>query len=157
MKAENKDTFPTSKAIKQIISDLRLTKQKATKVTPFEARFGRPANTPLRNISTTPSNLYLTYEKIINHYLEADTVPADDFLDKAGWVNPRRSDLEIEKSMYRAQQVAGPPMPTSQEQQESSVPSNPQKQNEGRKRKWPQFYGFTDADISPASSLASTS
>ena len=60
MKAENKDTFSTSKAIKQIVSDLRLTKQKTTKITPFEAHFGRPANTPLRNISTLPSSLNLT-------------------------------------------------------------------------------------------------
>ena len=63
MKAENKDTFSTSKAIKQKISDLRLTKQKTTKITRFEAHFGRPANTPLRNISTTTSSLNLTYEK----------------------------------------------------------------------------------------------
>ena len=84
MKAENIDTFATSKAIKQIISDLRITKQKTTKITPFEAHFGRPANTPLRNISTSPSSLNLTYEKIINHYLDADTVPVDDYLDDAG-------------------------------------------------------------------------
>ena len=85
MEAENKDTFSTSKAIKQIVSDLRLTKQKTTKITPFEAHFGRPANTPLRNISTLPSSLNLTYEKVVNHYLDAETVPADDFLDEAGW------------------------------------------------------------------------
>ena len=48
-------------------------------------------------------------------------------------------------------------MPTSQEQQESSVPSDQQEQNAGRKRKRPQFYGFTDAEISPTSNLASTS
>ena len=107
MKAENKDTFATSKAIKQIISDLRITKQKTTKITPFEAHFGRPANTPLRNISTSPSNLNLTYEKIINHYFDADTVPVDDYLDDAGWTNPERSDLDIEKSMNKAQQDAG--------------------------------------------------
>ena len=68
MKAENKDSFATSKAIKQIISDLRITRQKATKITPFEHHFGRPANTPLRKISTSPSSLNLTYEKIIKHY-----------------------------------------------------------------------------------------
>ena len=68
MKAENIDTFSTSRAIKQIVSDLRLTKQKTTKITPFEAHFGRPANSSLRNISTTPSSSILTYEKIINHY-----------------------------------------------------------------------------------------
>ena len=106
MKAENKETFATSIAIKQIISDLSLTKQKTTKITPFDAHFGRPANTPLKIISTIPLNLNLTYEKIINHYLDADTVPADDFLDELGWINPDRSDLEIEKSMCRAQQDA---------------------------------------------------
>ena len=53
--------------------------------------------------------------------------------------------------------VPAPPMPTSQERQESSVLSDHQEQNEGRKRKRPQFYGFTDADISPTTALASTS
>ena len=84
MKAENKDTFSTSKVIKQIVSALSLTKQKTTKITPFEVHLGRPANTHLRNISTNPSSLSLTYEKIIYHYLDADTVPADEFLDEDG-------------------------------------------------------------------------
>ena len=106
MKAENKDTFSTSKAIKQIVSDLRLTKQKTTKITPFEAHFGRPANTPLRNISTLPSSLNLTYEKIVNHYLDAEKVPADDFLDEAGWLSVNRSDTEIEQ-MCQASLDAG--------------------------------------------------
>ena len=107
MKVGNKDTFSTSKAVKQIVSALRLTKQKTTKIIPFEAHFGRPEKTPLRNISTTPSSFKITYEKIINHYLDADTVPADEFLDEAGWVNPERSDLDIKKNMCRAQQDAG--------------------------------------------------
>ena len=101
MKAENKDTFSTSKAIKQIISALRLTRQKTTQITPFEAHFGRPANTPFRNISTNPSSLTLTYEKIINNYLDADTVPADEFLDRAGWVNPNRSDPRLKRKRVR--------------------------------------------------------
>ena len=40
MKAEHKETFSTSNAIKLIISFLRLTKPKTTKLTPFEAHFG---------------------------------------------------------------------------------------------------------------------
>ena len=95
MKTENKDSFSTSKAIKQIISDLRVTRQKTTQITPFEAHFGRLVNTPLRNISTCPSSLNLTYERTIIH------------LDDAGWVNPERSDLEIETAMNKAQQDAG--------------------------------------------------
>ena len=53
--------------------------------------------------------------------------------------------------------IPAPPMPTSQERQESSVPSDQREQNAGRKWKRPQFYGFTDADISPTSALAWTS
>ena len=48
MKAENKESISTSNAIKLTISDLRLAKQKTTKITPFEAHFGCPANTPLK-------------------------------------------------------------------------------------------------------------
>ena len=107
MHAEHKETFSTYAAIKIIFSDLRLTKQKTTKITPFEAHFGRPANTPLKNISTAPSSLNLTYEKIFNYYLDADSVPAEDFFEDAGWINPDRSDLEIEKNMCLAQQDAG--------------------------------------------------
>ena len=44
-----------------------------------------------------------------------------------------------------------------QEQPGSSTVPGPQIQNEGRKRKRPQFYGFAEADISPTSSLAYTS
>ena len=106
MKAEHKETFSTSNAIKLIISDLRLTKQKTTKITPYEAQFDRPANTPLKNISTVPSSLNLTYEKTIIPYLDADTVPADAFLDDALCINPDRSDLEIEKTMCQAKQDA---------------------------------------------------
>ena len=107
MKAENKDTFSTSKVIKQIVSDLRLTKQKTTKITPFEAHFGRPANTPLRNISTLPSSLNLTYEKNVNHYLDAETVSAEDLLDEAGWISANRSDIAIEQKMCQASLDAG--------------------------------------------------
>ena len=46
-------------------------------------------------------------KKNFNHHLDADTVPAEDFLDEIGWNNPDRGDLESEKSMCRAQQEAG--------------------------------------------------
>ena len=48
------------------------------------------------------------------------------------------------------------PVPPSQEQPESSLVSDTPSQNEGRKRKRAQFYGFTEADISPTSSLTSS-
>ena len=62
MQTEHKEKISTSSSIKSIISDLRLTKQRTTMITPFEADFGRFANTPLKNISTAPSSLNLSYE-----------------------------------------------------------------------------------------------
>ena len=53
--------------------------------------------------------------------------------------------------------VPAPLVPTPHEQPGSSLVSNSQAQNEGRKRKRTQFYGFSEADISPTSSLASSS
>ena len=50
-----------------------------------------------------------------------------------------------------------PSDPTPHEQPGPSMVPDPQVQNEGRKRKQPQFYGFSEADISPTSSLESTS
>ena len=54
MQAKHKETFSTSAAIKLIVSDLRLTKQKTTKITPFEAHFGRPENTLLKILVLRP-------------------------------------------------------------------------------------------------------
>ena len=60
MKSEHKERFSTSAAIKLIISDLRITNLKTTKINPFEAHFSLPPNTPLKNISTAPSSLSLS-------------------------------------------------------------------------------------------------
>ena len=53
--------------------------------------------------------------------------------------------------------VPAPPAPTPQAPQTSLIPPTHEDQTAGRKRKRPQFYGFTDADVSPTSSLASSS
>ena len=125
MKAENKDTFSTAKAIKQIVSDLQLTKRKTTKITSFEAHFGLPANTPLRNISTLPSSQNLTYEKIVNHYLDPEKVSAEDLLDENGWISANRSDIEIEEKMCQASLDAGQRYRESDDK-ESSFITHPQ-------------------------------
>ena len=52
--------------------------------------------------------------------------------------------------------VPAPPVPPPQDQPELSLVSYTPSQNEGRKQKRPQFYGFTEADISPTSSLTSS-
>ena len=108
MKLDNRNkTFTIKEAIKSIVYQLRICKQKTSNVTPFQAHFGRKPNTPLSNISTVPKSSNLSYENILHHYLDADTVPVEDYLDENGWVTGDRSDILIEEAMQKAQVDAG--------------------------------------------------
>ena len=68
MKLDSRNiTFTIKEAIKSIVYQLSICKQKTTNVTPFQAHFGRKPNTPLRNISTSPKSTNLSYENILHH------------------------------------------------------------------------------------------
>ena len=108
MKLDNRNqSFTIKEAIKSIVYQIRICKQKTTKVTPFQAHFGRKPNTPLINISTVPKSSNFSYEDILHHPLDADTVPVEDYLDENGWVTGDRSDIVIEEAMQKAQVDAG--------------------------------------------------
>ena len=102
------NTFAITEAIKSIVYQLRICKQKTTNVTPFLAHFGRKPNTALSNISTIHKSSNLSYQNILHHHLDADTVPVEDYLDENGWVTGDRSDILIEEAMQKAQVGAGP-------------------------------------------------
>ena len=89
-------------ALKIIIHQLRLCKQRTTNTSPFEAQFGRKPNTPLSVIATKTNLLNPTYNNIINHYLDEDTVMPEEILPDDKWVNGYRSDIEVEIGMTRA-------------------------------------------------------
>ena len=104
MKLDSRNnTFTMKEAIKSIVYQLLICKQKTKNVTPFQAHFGRKPNTPLSNISTIPKSSNLSYESILHHYLDADTVPVEDYLEDNGWVSGDRSDILIEEAMQKAQ------------------------------------------------------
>ena len=46
--------FNIKQSLRQITQELRICRKKATKISPFEAHFGRCANTPITNITTKP-------------------------------------------------------------------------------------------------------
>ena len=85
MKLDSRNnTFTIKEAMKSIVYQFRICKQKTTKVPPFQAHFGRKPNTPLSNISTIPKPSTLSYENILHHYLDADTFPVEGYLDENG-------------------------------------------------------------------------
>ena len=98
--------FQVKHALKIKIHQLRICKQRTTKTSPSEAHFGRKPNTPLSVIATKPNLLNLTYENIINHYLDEDTVMPEEMLPDEKLVNGYRSDIEVEIGMTRAKTEA---------------------------------------------------
>ena len=57
-------------------------------------------------ISTTPKLFNLTYENIVNYYLDEETVMPEEILPDDKWVNGYRSDTEVKIGMSRATQEA---------------------------------------------------
>ena len=75
--------------------------------TPFHCQFGRKLNTPLSNMNTVPQSSSLLNEQILNYFLDADTIPDEDYLDDNRWLNGERSDILIEEAMNRTAIDAG--------------------------------------------------
>ena len=48
--------FNIKQSLRQIAQELRICRKKATNISPFEAHFGRPANTPITNLTTKPDS-----------------------------------------------------------------------------------------------------
>ena len=61
------NTFHVRHALKTIIHQLRICKQKTTEISPFEAHFVRKPNTSLSVIATKPKLSNLSYENFVNH------------------------------------------------------------------------------------------
>ena len=55
-------------------------------------------------MSTKPKLSNLTYESIVNYYLDEDTVMPEEILSDEKWVNGYRSDIEVDIGMTRAPQ-----------------------------------------------------
>ena len=81
------NAFHVKHALKIIIHQLRICKQKTTKTSPCEAHFGRKPNTPLSVILITLKWSNLTYESIVNYYLDEATVMPEEVLPDNKWVN----------------------------------------------------------------------
>ena len=88
--------FNLKASISSIIYQLRICRQKTINISPFEAPFGRKANTPLSNISTEPDPNSLTYKRLLNKYLDLETVRWEELFSEENWDVDARSDTELE-------------------------------------------------------------
>ena len=88
--------FNVKASIISIIYQLRICRQKTINVSPFEADFGRKADTPLSIISTKPDPTCLTYKNILNKYLDLETVRWEELITEENWDNEEKSDIEFD-------------------------------------------------------------
>ena len=102
IKEANKELnlFTIKTALNSILYQLRKCKHKTTKISPFVSNFGRQANTPLSNNSTKTHSSDLSYEKILNYYLDEETVTSNELLPEDHWGN-YRSDEGVEEGVEK--------------------------------------------------------
>ena len=96
IKTAARNQFNLKASINSIIYQLRICRQKTIIISPFEAHFGRKANTPFSNISTKTDPKSLTYEHILNKYLDLETVRWDELISEEKLDVETRSDTELE-------------------------------------------------------------
>ena len=80
----------------------KMPRSKTNKATPTGARVTFSDTTP-SNITTKSNNKNLHLKKIIQHYLDEDTIPGGSYLTEEQWADTALcSDTEIEKEIIAA-------------------------------------------------------
>ena len=92
IKTAAQNPFNLKASINSINYQLSICRQKTINISSFEAHFGRNANTPLSNISTKPDPNSLTYKRILNKYLDLETVRMEELISEVNWDVEARSD-----------------------------------------------------------------
>ena len=81
--------------ISAIIESTKLIPNRVTKITPFEAHFGRPPNTEISNIVTKPNKNNLTYNKIKSFYLDKKLLQHAALTPSDIWDNDANSEANL--------------------------------------------------------------
>ena len=85
-----------SSRLANIIENIRLIPNRTTKITPFEAHFGRKPNTALSNMLTKPSIKNLSYHKLKSRCLDKRTLKHDVLSQEEMWRLDGKSEDELD-------------------------------------------------------------
>ena len=85
-----------SARIASVIENIGLIPNKTTKVTPFEAHFGRKPNTELSNMLNKPSIKNLSYKKLKNQCLDKKLLRHDALTREEMWRRDGSSEDELD-------------------------------------------------------------
>ena len=82
--------------VAELIKTLRITPNASTKVTPFEAHYGRKANTPLSNLSTSPKSSNISWENTKLSCLDEKVLSKPALSAETMWNREVNSEDELE-------------------------------------------------------------
>ena len=90
------DNTTIAERITEIIESIRLIPNRITKILPFQAHFGRPKNTELSNIITTPNTKNLSYNNIKSFYLDKRLLQNPSLTPAAIWDRDTNSEKNLD-------------------------------------------------------------
>ena len=144
--------------VAELIKTLRITPNASTKVTPFEAHYGRKANTPLSNLSTSPKSSNLSWENTKLSCLNGKVLSKPALSAETMWNREVNSEDELDlkfkhqgKPTLDHQYVPEPifnPVPPAQNNVEQSTIEVPRRTttNSGKQRPKNQQDTFPNTD-----------
>ena len=115
-----------SARIASIIENIRLIPNKTTKVTPFEAHFGRKPNTELSNMLTKPSIKNLSYKKLIDKCLDKKLLRHDALTQEEMWRRDGSSENELD-IQYNTQSASPTHLDSDDSENQPLISKSPSK------------------------------
>ena len=92
---KNNTPYKLASDVAELIKTLRITPHATTKITPFEAHYGRKPNTPLTNICTTPKISNLSWENTKLSCLDEKMLTKSALTPEAIWNRDNNSEDEL--------------------------------------------------------------
>ena len=113
---KNNTPYKLASDVAELIKTLRITPHATTKITPFEAHYGRKPNTPLTNICTTPKISNLSWENTKLSCLDEKMLTKPALTPEAIWNREANSEDELDvvyKPTYLPEPLCEPAGPSS--------------------------------------------
>ena len=108
-----------------IIKNIRLIPNTISKMTPFEAHFGRKPNTEISNITTNTSHNYLTYKNLTKYYLDKKLLNQNALTMEEIWRRDGASEDELDIRYRNEEDGDETSSPTTNTQEPTGISVQP--------------------------------
>ena len=116
----NTDPIWDNTTIAEKIESIRLIPNRVTKIPPFQAHFGRPKNTELSNMLTTPNTKNFSYNNMKSFYLDKRLLQNPSLTPAAIWDRDTNSEINLDIQYKQDDQTRQEPQSEDSQTSDSS-------------------------------------